>query len=94
MLPISLMEAISEFIAAFGRDFERYSTIEKRVEQLCRERLKDITFLWTSRVKNSASLERKLIKRRHEYDTEAANVADIKDLVGGRIVLARWDNIP
>lgn len=84
------MGAISDFIAAFRRDRDRYSTIEKEVEVLCKEALRDIEFLWQSRVKACESLEKKLRERIHDYNNESENVADVKDLVAGRIVLARW----
>lgn len=93
VLPLGLMGTIPDFRATFARDFEKYSAVEKAVEALCKERLRDIVFLWTSRVKDPASLEKKLKDRLHEYENEAANVADIKDLVGARIVLAHWNTI-
>ncbi|KAI4129206.1 MAG: hypothetical protein LQ338_002365 [Usnochroma carphineum] len=88
------MGAISDFVAVFGRDFDRYSAIEKRIEALCKDRLRDIDFLWHSRVKSPASLENKLRDRSNKYKDEAANVEKIWDLVGGRIILARRKDIP
>ena len=32
------MGAISNFVAAFERDFDKYSDIEKRVEALCKKK--------------------------------------------------------
>lgn len=90
---LSLMGSISDFVAAFGHDFDHYHAIEKRFEALCKHRLRNTVFLWESRVKNSASLEKKLRDRSNEYEDEAANIADVKDLVGGRIILARCVDI-
>ena len=86
------MGAISDFIAAFERDYDRYSIIEKEVGALCRESLQQqgIEFLWQSRVKATESLEKKLRGRINDYKDEFENVADVKDLVAGRIILARW----
>ncbi|KAL9628063.1 MAG: hypothetical protein Q9164_007405, partial [Protoblastenia rupestris] len=84
------MGAISDFIAAFHRDRDQYFAIEKEVEALCKDRLRNIEFLWQSRVKEIESLEKKLRARIDEYKNESENVADVKDLVAGRIVLARW----
>ena len=44
-------------------------------------------------MKEAKSLEKKLRDRIDEYKGEDENVADIKDLVGGRIILARWVDI-
>ncbi len=87
------MGAISNFVAAYDRDFDEYSAIEKRVEALCKVRLRNTKFLWQSRVKTSASLEKKLRDRSNEYKDEAANVDNVWDLVGGRIIVARRKDI-
>ena len=87
------MGAISSFVATFDRDFYKYSDIGKRVEALCKDKLQNTVFLWQSRVKSSASLEEKLRARSNEYEDEAANVADVRDLVGGRIILAHIEDI-
>ncbi|KAL9026075.1 MAG: hypothetical protein Q9196_005207 [Gyalolechia fulgens] len=85
------MGAISDFLAAFSQDYDKYRTVEKEVKALCEEALQDIEFLWQSRVKAKESLEKKLRDRIGKYNNdESANVADIKDLVAGRIILARW----
>ncbi|KAL8944841.1 MAG: hypothetical protein Q9211_000448 [Gyalolechia sp. 1 TL-2023] len=85
------MGAISDFVAAFSQDYDKYRTIEKKLRALCEEALQDIEFLWQSRVKTKESLEKKLKDRTSKYNNdESANVADIKDLVAGRIILARW----
>ena len=84
------MGAISDFIGAFTRDYEKYLSIEKEVRALCEEALRGIQFLWQSRVKAVESLEKKLRDRRENYRGESENVADIVDLVGGRIILADW----
>ena len=47
-------------------------------------------FLWQSRVKAAESLEKKLRGRVKDYKNESEKVADVKDLVAGRIILARW----
>lgn len=84
------MGAISDFVEAFTRDYEKYLGIEKEVRALCEEALRDIQFLWQSRVKAVESLEKKLRDRSDNYKGESENVADIVDLVGGRIILADW----
>ena len=85
------MGAISDFVAAFIRDYEFYQTIERELEAICSKALRpDIEFLWQSRVKAPESLEAKLRGRVRDYENESENVADVKDLVAGRIILARW----
>ena len=86
------MGAISDFVAAFSRDADKYMTLNEKVSARCKEALAlcDIEFLWQSRVKAAESLEKKLRDRIHEYSDESENIADIKDLVGGRIILTRW----
>ena len=65
------------------------------METLCKEKLdsKKINFLWQSRVKEAKSLEDKLQKRAINYESDIQNIRDIKDLVGGRILLIRWRDI-
>ena len=82
------MGAIEDFITAFTRDYEKYLAIEKEVRALCEEALRGIQFLWQSRVKAVESLEKKLRDRAGNYKGESENVADIVDLVAGRIILA------
>ena len=84
------MGAISDFVNAFSRDADKYRTLEKDVSALCEKELCGIEFLWQSRVKAAKSLEKKLTSRINEYRDESENIADIKDLVAGRIILARW----
>ena len=84
------MGSISDFVAAFGQERDRYFPIEKDVEALCKKALRGIEFLWQSRVKATESLETKLRDRMQDYKAESENVADVKDLVAGRIILARW----
>ncbi len=84
------METIADFIAAFSQNRDKYISIEKEVEACCKETLRGIEFLWQSRVKATKSLEKKLRSRVEDYKDESENVADIKDLVAGRIILARW----
>lgn len=86
------MGAISEFLEDFGRDRDWYAAIEKEVETLCKEKLKNqkVNFTWQSRVKEVGSLQKKLEARVHNYETETDNVADLKDLVAGRVILTRW----
>lgn len=84
------MGTISDFVAAFSRDADKYMTLEKEVSARCEEALRGIEFLWQSRVKAAKSLEKKLTSRKKEYSDDSANIADIKDLVAGRIILARW----
>ena len=85
-----LMETIADFIVHVSQNRDKYITIEKEVEACCKEALQDIEFLWQSRVKAINSLEKKLRGRVKDYKDESENVADIKDLVAGRIILARW----
>lgn len=47
-------------------------------------------FAWQSRIKEANSLKKKLQDRSHEYKDESLNIADIKDLVAGRVILTRW----
>ena len=84
------MGAILDFLATFTRDYHKYLAIEKEVRVLCEEALRGIQFLWQSRVKAVESLKKKLIDRRENYQGESENVADIVDLVAGRIILADW----
>ena len=87
------VQSISEFVAVFRRDRSHYEIVEKNVEFLCKNALQGIDFLWQSRVKSPISLEVKLKARNDNYSNEAANVADARDLVAGRIILARWLDI-
>ena len=87
------MGAISDFVAAFSRDADKYKTLEKEVSALCEKALCSIEFLWQSRVKAAESLEKKLRGRIDKYRDESENIADIKDLVAGRVILARWLDI-
>lgn len=89
------MASISEFIKNFQRDRDQYTSIEKQVEKLCKEILnsKNIKFTWQSRVKEASSLEAKLRNRSIKYESDVQNIRDIKDLVGGRILLTRWRDI-
>ncbi len=86
------MGTISEFVETFRRDKEFFARIEKEVETLCKEKLLDhnIKFSWQSRVKEADSLRVKLEDRGDLYANETDNVADIKDLVAGRIIVTRW----
>ena len=83
------MGAISDFVAAFHHNRADYLNIEKKVRELCEQSLQGYQFLWQSRVKAAESLEKKLRDRNNSYQNESKNVDDIKDLVGGRIRLAR-----
>ena len=87
------MGAIDEYVKAFARDRHEYQEIEARlasqIRELCEKSLRSNDYLWQSRVKEVASLEQKLRGREKNYDNESANIKDIKDLVGGRIILAR-----
>ncbi|KAL8764965.1 MAG: hypothetical protein Q9209_007792 [Squamulea sp. 1 TL-2023] len=82
------MGAISDFVEAFSRDYYKYLSIEKEVKAVCEEALRDIQFCWQSRVKSPESLEKKLKDRNGDYKGESENVADVVDLVGGRVILA------
>lgn len=86
------METISNTVEVFVRDRDHYIRIKEQVDALCKEKLskQGIGFLWDSRVKQPESLREKLQNRIREYDSEAANVNDIKDLVAGRVILTRW----
>ncbi|KAI4190732.1 MAG: hypothetical protein L6R41_000594 [Letrouitia leprolyta] len=87
------MGAISDFVATFGRDYGKYLEIEKEVRTICEDALCGIQFLWQSRVKAVDSLEKKLNDRKRKYEDELDNVADVVDLVGGRIILADWHDL-
>lgn len=82
------MGAISDFVATFSCDYDKYLEVEKEVKTICEDALRGIQFLWQSRVKAVESLEKKLNDRNGSYKDELDNVADIVDLVGGRIILA------
>ena len=84
------MGAISDFLVVFSRDYGSYVYIEKDLRSLCEDALRGIQFLWQSRVKTVESLEKKVRGRSEHYNGEAENVADIVDLVAGRIILADW----
>lgn len=85
------MGTIPKFVETFRRDREVFARIEKEVETLCKEKLLDynIKFSWQSRVKKAASLQKKLEDRGNLYANEIDNVADVKDLVGGRVIVTR-----
>ena len=84
------MGAIHDFVAGFRRDYEKYRKLEIEIKERCEEALSHVEFVWRSRVKSDKSLQKKLEDRAQKYRNENENVADIKDLVGGRIILARW----
>ena len=91
LLSTSLMGPINDFVTAFGHDRDQYLAVEKEVEARCKEALRPaVEFLWQSRVKAPDSLEKKLRGRSKDYEDESKNVADVKDLIAGRIILARW----
>lgn len=84
------MGPIADFVAVFRKNRDDYAMIEKEVEALCKEALRGFEFLWQSRVKEADSLEVKLRRRNPEYENdEFKNIAQIKDLVAGRVILAR-----
>ena len=89
------MGKISDFVKVYDGNRPKYSKIEEEVRLLCEEALQEqkIEFLWQSRVKATKSLEKKLLGRIKNYRRESENIADIKDLVAGRIILARWLDI-
>lgn len=86
------MATIFEFVDDFVRHKEQYTQIENDLETLCKAKLEDqkIKFAWQSRVKAAESLKKKLQDRSHEYKDESLNIADIKDLIAGRVILTRW----
>ena len=84
------MESISDFVGAFRRDQDKYERLKEQAGRLYKDTLRGIEFLWQARVKSAQSLEKKLRDRQKNYENEADNVADIKDLVAERIILARW----
>lgn len=86
------MATISEFVEAYVSNEDQYLKIKEEVDKLCKEKLNEqgIDFLWDSRVKKPESLKKKLLTRNPDYDTEANNVKDIKDLVAGRVIITRW----
>ena len=79
------MGAVSNLVEAFASNQDRYSRIKRELDELCREKLSEqgINFLWESRVKKPESLGVKLQTRNADYETEANNVNDIKDLISG-----------
>lgn len=84
------MSLIADCVAVFRKNRDDYAMIEKEVEALCKEALRGFEFLWQSRVKEADSLEIKLRRRNPEYENdEFKNIAQIKDLVAGRVILAR-----
>ncbi|MCJ1371085.1 hypothetical protein MMC20_002300 [Loxospora ochrophaea] len=89
------MISISDFIEKYRHGRNRYVELEKQVETICKEKLKDqnIKFAWQSRVKEPESLETKLRVRSGKYKNDAHNISDLKDLVAGRILLTRWRDI-
>ena len=87
------MATISEFIALFAQNHERYAGFAERLETLCRQRLRNTSFSWQSRVKARESLEEKLRNRSHTYQTEAEKISNIRDLVGARIILTHPKDI-
>lgn len=90
------MTTIVDFIQLYENNRDHYLSIESHVENVCKENLRKnkVNFLWQSRVKALDSLAEKLNGRRNVYQNEADNVADIKDLVGARILLLRLDDAP
>ena len=86
------MGSITEFVEDFVRNQDDYTRIKQELDTLCKEKLKEqgINFLWDSRVKEAESLRAKLQNRSSNYETEADNVNDIKDLVAGRVIITRW----
>lgn len=86
------MATISEFVDDFVCRKEQYTQIENGLERICRAKLEDqkIKFAWQSRVKEAESLKKKLQNRSNKYKDETDNIADVKDLVAGRVILTRW----
>lgn len=86
------MGQISDFVEVFINDQDRYETLKEELDKLCKEKLNEqkIDFLWHSRVKEPESLRAKLEGRHSKYRSEAENIKDIKDLVGGRVIITRW----
>ena len=89
---VVIMDSIFTFVEAFSQDRDDYVNIAREVEKTCKEnlRISGTQFLWQFRVKSVDSLIQKLRDCEYRYGSVADNVADIKDLVGGRLVLARW----
>ena len=87
------METIQDLVTALSRNRSKYTAIEKRVETEIKEKLRSPKFLWESRVKSPASLEKKLKDRTNMYENEAANVANVWDLVGCRIIVASFPDV-
>ena len=84
------MGAISEFVATFRRDLPMYLAIKEEVDKLCKAALRGKQILWQSCVEDPESLRKKFSDRISNYEDESKNIADVKDLVGGRFVLAYW----
>ena len=83
------MGATSNFVATFLRDLDWCFAVEE-VEELRKKAPRNIELLWQHRVKSQKSLEQKLRSCISHYNDESANVADFKDLVAGKILLAHW----
>lgn len=93
MLSNNQMETIADLVADLDRNRDKYCATGKRVKTKFEEKLRHTPYLWQSRVKTPASLEQKLTDRSSKYDNEAANVADVRDLVGIRIILAFYNDV-
>lgn len=87
------MDSIAGFVAHFSENIAQYTEIKTKLETSCREKLPGINFFWESRVKDPISLRKKLLDRQSRYLDQSANVADIKDLVGGRIIFYNWQDL-
>ena len=87
------MDSIAGFVADFSENIAQYTEIKKKLEISCQEKLRGISFFWESRVKDPETLREKLRNRQSEYPDENANVTDIRDLVGGRIIFYNWQDL-
>ena len=62
------------------------------MEELRKKAPRNVEYLWQFHTKSPESLEQRLRSRISHHKDESANVADIKDLVAGRMLLAHWTN--
>ena len=88
------MGAIADFVEEFRCSRQHYLKIEEslglQIKALFRDNIRSNEYIWQSRVKEVASLEKKLRKRNHEYkNDESRDVREIMDVIGGMIILVR-----
>ena len=97
LLLVILMDTIDGFVKFFSENEARFTRMKRILEVRCREKLQGIKFFWESRVKDPDSLRQKLVNRQvkspDKFPDERANVADVRDLVAGRIIYYNWQDL-